>query len=90
MPNFTPVTPESQPTLANDQRNWTQLGQGEYYQSDPVDGITLEIRHHENGKYRWWVYDDKSPDPETAVIQDDEDTLDKALAAAIDFLPSLR
>jgi hypothetical protein len=87
---FKSVTEQSCPVLAADSRRWTQIGEGEYYQSDNVDGVTIEIRHVKNGKYRWWVYDDKSPEPDLAVLEEDADTLPEALAAAVDFIPSIR
>ena len=87
---FLPVTQQSQPVLFSDSRKWTKIGEGEYYQSENVDGITLEIRHHENGKWRWWLYDDKSPDPDMAVTLEDADTIEQALAAAVGYIPSIR
>ena len=82
---FLSVTKETGPEeLANDNRNWTKIGEN-YFQSDNVNGITLEVNKH-GDKIRWWVYDDNSSDPDLAVTLDDEDTLAKALAAAYDFL----
>lgn len=85
---FIRVTPEMCPVLAADTRNkWTEIGK-EYYQTDNNDGITLEIRHVESGLFRWWLYDDKSPEPDLAVTMSDPDkaTLEEALADVYDWL----
>ena len=82
--------PATQPELVADKRNrWTEIG-NEYWQSEKKDGIVLEIRHHENGKYRWWLYDEKTGDFDTPVLLDDCDTLAGALSGVYDFLKSHR
>ena len=102
---FLPVTLESGPAeLATDLgRKWTSIGK-EYYQSDEKDGIAFEIRRIESGKFRWWLYDAKSADPETAVIESYDDakydtpdpivadkvTLAEALAACYEYLDGYR
>lgn len=83
---FRPVT-DVVPELHADTRNhWTQIGEGEYYQSDVKNNITLEIRHQESGLWRWWLYDAKSSDLDLAVTLDDAPTLAAALAAVYAYL----
>jgi hypothetical protein len=82
---FLAVTAETGPAvLANDSRKWTKIGEN-YYQSDTVNGICLELNKHGN-QFRWFLYDEKSAVPDMAVTLDDKPTLEKALADALDYL----
>lgn len=81
---FIAVTNEV-PELFNDPNNkWTKIGEG-YFQSDNKKGITLEI-FHTNNIFRWSLYDDNSPDPETPVTQEEKPTMAEALADVYDYL----
>lgn len=82
----TSVTAETGPTaLVADSRNWTKIGEN-YYQSDTVNGICLEINKQISGQFRWFLYDEKSAIPDMAVTLDDKPTLAEALADALDYL----
>jgi hypothetical protein len=80
-----PVTKEVAPLFNDTNNNWRKIGK-EYYQSDSKDGIVLELRHDEKGRWHWWLYDDNSSDANMAVSDGYEDTLEKALAAVYDYL----
>jgi hypothetical protein len=83
---FLAVTSETGPAeLVADSRKWTKIGEN-YYQSDTVDGICLELNQQSDGQYRWFLYDQNTPDPEMAVIQCDKPTLAEALTDALDYL----
>lgn len=83
---FIPVTAETGPAaLVADARKWTRIGEN-YYQSDTVKGICLEISRQRDGQFRWFIYDETTADPDVAVVLADKPTLEEALADALDYL----
>jgi len=83
---FISVTEETGPAvLVADSRKWTKIGE-DYYQSDTVNGVCLEIHKIAKNVFRWFVYYDKSAVPDMAVTFDEKPTLAEALTDANDYV----